>query len=140
MNPEEEEIITLTQNLIDIINKGDYEGYTNICDTNLTAFEPESLGNIVIGMPFHKFYFDNAIGYKSINNTLVNPKVHLLGDNAACIAYVRLTQFVDKQGHCHTHQSEETRVWHKKNDEWRCIHLHRSYTGNMSSMTPYNGK
>lgn len=26
----------------------------------MTAFEPDSLGNIVIGMPFHKFYFDNG--------------------------------------------------------------------------------
>lgn len=59
-DPEEEEIVNITKNLIDIINKGDYEGYTNICDINLTAFEPESLGNIVVGMPFHKFYFDNG--------------------------------------------------------------------------------
>lgn len=57
---QEEEIVKLTQNLIDIINSGDYESYTKICDSGMTAFEPESLGNIVIGMPFHKFYFDNG--------------------------------------------------------------------------------
>lgn len=27
---------------------------------------------------------------------MVNPKVHLLSDEAACIAYVRLTQYLDK--------------------------------------------
>jgi hypothetical protein len=25
----------------------------------MTAFEPDSLGNLVEGMEFHKFYFDN---------------------------------------------------------------------------------
>ena len=25
----------------------------------MTAFEPEALGNLVEGMDFHKFYFDN---------------------------------------------------------------------------------
>lgn len=57
---QQAEIVKYTQNLIDIINRGDYENYTRICDPELTAFEPESLGNIVIGMPFHKFYFDNG--------------------------------------------------------------------------------
>lgn len=33
---------------------------------------------------------------KAINTTILNPHVHLLGDDAACIAYVRLTQYVDK--------------------------------------------
>lgn len=31
-----------------------------ICDPHLTAFEPEALGNLVEGMDFHKFYFDNG--------------------------------------------------------------------------------
>lgn len=33
---------------------------------------------------------------KAINTTILNPHVHLLGDDAACIAYVRLTQYIDK--------------------------------------------
>lgn len=31
-----------------------------ICDSHLTAFEPESMGNLVEGMDFHKFYFENG--------------------------------------------------------------------------------
>lgn len=31
-----------------------------ICDPGLTSFEPESLGNLVEGMDFHKFYFENC--------------------------------------------------------------------------------
>lgn len=34
--------------------------YRKICDPHLTAFEPEALGNLVEGMDFHKFYFDNG--------------------------------------------------------------------------------
>lgn len=30
-----------------------------ICDPGLTSFEPETLGNLVEGMDFHKFYFEN---------------------------------------------------------------------------------
>lgn len=33
---------------------------------------------------------------KAINTTILNPHVHLLGDDTACIAYVRLTQYIDK--------------------------------------------
>lgn len=31
-----------------------------ICDPHLTAFETESLGNLVEGMDFHRFYFENG--------------------------------------------------------------------------------
>lgn len=55
-----EDIVKLTENLIDVINRGDYESYTKICDPEITAFEPEAIGNVVVGMPFHKFYFDNG--------------------------------------------------------------------------------
>ena len=33
---------------------------------------------------------------KAVNTMIMNPHVHLLGDDAACIAYVRLTQYLDK--------------------------------------------
>ncbi|XP_074104514.1 calcium/calmodulin-dependent protein kinase II isoform X6 [Cotesia typhae] len=126
-----QEIIKMTEQLIESINTGDFEGYTKICDPHLTAFEPEALGNLVEGMDFHKFYFDNAVlgknsSCKAVNTTILNPHVHLLGEDAACIAYVRLTQFVDKQGVAHTQQSEESRVWQKKDNKWQNVHFHRS--------------
>ncbi|XP_066964811.1 calcium/calmodulin-dependent protein kinase type II alpha chain isoform X7 [Macrobrachium rosenbergii] len=128
LDPRKQEIIKATEQLIDCINSGDFEGYTKICDTHLTSFEPEALGNLVEGLEFHKFYFDNVLGKncKALNTMILNPHVHLLGDDAACIAYIRLTQYMDKQGQAHTQQSEETRVWHRKDNKWQCIHFHRS--------------
>lgn len=42
-----------------------------ICDPHLTAFEPEALGNLVEGMDFHKFYFDNGNYDSSFASSLV---------------------------------------------------------------------
>ncbi|KAM4669705.1 calcium/calmodulin-dependent protein kinase type II subunit gamma isoform 9-T10 [Amazona ochrocephala] len=55
-----QEIIKITEQLIEAINNGDFEAYTKICDPGLTSFEPEALGNLVEGMDFHKFYFENS--------------------------------------------------------------------------------
>ncbi|XP_017877726.1 calcium/calmodulin-dependent protein kinase type II alpha chain isoform X19 [Ceratina calcarata] len=131
------EIIKMTEQLIESVNTGDFEAYTKICDPHLTAFEPEALGNLVEGMDFHKFYFDNVLGKncKAVNTTILNPHVHLLGEDAACIAYVRLTQYMDKQGVAHTHQSEESRVWHKKDNKWQNVHFHRSAATGSSPYT-----
>ncbi|KAK1126473.1 hypothetical protein K0M31_005105 [Melipona bicolor] len=131
----------MTEQLIESINTGDFEAYTKICDPHLTTFEPEALGNLVEGMDFHKFYFDNVLGKncKAVNTTILNPHVHLLGEDAACIAYVRLTQYMDKQGVAHTHQSEESRVWHKRDNKWQNVHFHRSAVTGPSPFT-YNHK
>ncbi|XP_037925654.1 calcium/calmodulin-dependent protein kinase type II alpha chain isoform X6 [Hermetia illucens] len=136
-----QEIIKITEQLIEAINSGDFDAYTKICDPHLTAFEPEALGNLVEGIDFHKFYFENVVlgkNCKAINTTILNPHVHLLGEDAACIAYVRLTQYIDKQGHAHTHQSEETRVWHKRDNKWQNVHFHRSATGKISGATTFD--
>ncbi|XP_006615982.1 calcium/calmodulin-dependent protein kinase type II alpha chain isoform X8 [Apis dorsata] len=140
-NARRQEIIKMTEQLIESINTGDFEAYTKICDPHLTAFEPEALGNLVEGMDFHKFYFDNVLGKncKAVNTTILNPHVHLLGEDAACIAYVRLTQYMDKQGVAHTHQSEESRVWHKRDNKWQNVHFHRSAVTGPSPFT-YNHK
>lgn len=63
---------------------------------------------------------------KPIHTTILNPHVHLIGEDAACIAYIRLTQFVDGQGRPRSSQSEETRVWHRRDSKWQNIHFHCS--------------
>ncbi|XP_051240621.1 calcium/calmodulin-dependent protein kinase type II delta 2 chain isoform X6 [Dicentrarchus labrax] len=123
-----QEIIKVTEQLIESINNGDFESYAKICDPGLTSFEPEALGNLVEGHDFHRFYFENALskGNKPVHTILLNPHVHLIGENAACIAYIRLTQYMDAGGMPRTMQSEETRVWHRRDGKWQNIHFHRS--------------
>ncbi|XP_074152906.1 calcium/calmodulin-dependent protein kinase type II subunit gamma isoform X5 [Sminthopsis crassicaudata] len=150
-----QEIIKITEQLIEAINNGDFDAYTKICDPGLTSFEPEALGNLVEGMDFHKFYFENPQSYsdaithpspyqfpspspvpqlckvlsknsKPIHTTILNPHVHVIGEDAACIAYIRLTQYIDGQGRPRTSQSEETRVWHRRDGKWLNVHYHCS--------------
>jgi len=137
------DIVKMTECILDAINSGDFETYTKLCDPNITAFEPEALGNLVEGIDFHKFYFDNfnsiqAIKQsKSSNVTILSPVVHLLGDDAASIGYVKVTQTLDKQGHAFTSQAEETRVWQRKEGRWYNVHFHRS---NSTCNNPYAAK
>ncbi|XP_031426593.1 calcium/calmodulin-dependent protein kinase type II subunit beta isoform X12 [Clupea harengus] len=123
-----QEIIKITEQLIEAINNGDFEAYAKICDPGLTSFEPEALGNLVEGMDFHRFYFENLLAKNSkpIHTTILNPHVHLIGEDAACIAYIRLTQYVDGQGRPRSSQSEETRVWHRRESKWQNVHFHCS--------------
>ena len=90
--------------------------------------------------------------------TILNPVVHLLGDDAASIGYIKVTQTLDKyvleifhvnddfffkfkisfrQGHAFTSQSEETRIWQKKDGRWYNVHFHRS---NSTCNNPFAAK
>uniref|UniRef100_A0A673LD60 calcium/calmodulin-dependent protein kinase n=1 Tax=Sinocyclocheilus rhinocerous TaxID=307959 RepID=A0A673LD60_9TELE len=106
-----------------------------MCDPSVSAFEPEALGNLVEGLDFHRFYFDNlwSKNSKPVHTTILNPHIHLIGEEAACIAYIRITQYLDTNGMPCTAQSEETRIWHRKDGKWQIVHFHRS--GSPSAIT-----
>ncbi|KAJ8405458.1 hypothetical protein AAFF_G00319310 [Aldrovandia affinis] len=112
-----QEIIKVTEQLIEAISNGDFESYTKMCDPSVTAFEPEALGNLVEGLEFHRFYFENlwSKNSKPVHTTILNPHIHLIGEEAACIAYIRITQYIDTNGMPCTAQSEESRIWHRLN-------------------------
>jgi len=137
------DIIKITECILDAINSGDFDTYTKLCDPNITAFEPEALGNLVEGIEFHKFYFDNFNSIQAVKQsktshvTILNPVVHLLGEDAASIGYVKVTQTLDKQGHAYTSQSEETRIWQRREGRWLNVHFHRS---NSTCNNPFAAK
>uniref|UniRef100_A0ABI7XGF9 calcium/calmodulin-dependent protein kinase n=1 Tax=Felis catus TaxID=9685 RepID=A0ABI7XGF9_FELCA len=97
-----QEVIKITEQLIEAVNSGDFEAYA--------------------------FYFENLLAKNSkpIHTTILNPHVHVIGEDAACIAYIRLTQYIDGQGRPRTSQSEETRVWHRRDGKWQNVHFHCS--------------
>ncbi|KAK3523649.1 hypothetical protein QTP70_006304 [Hemibagrus guttatus] len=133
-----QEIIKVTEQLIEAISNGDFESYTKMCDPSVTAFEPEALGNLVEGLDFHRFYFENlwSKNSKPVHTTILNPHIHLIGDEAACIAYIRITQFIDANGTPRSAQAEESRVWHRRDGKWQIVHFHRS--GAPSTITKRN--
>lgn len=119
------ELLGLTQQLLDSIVQGDWATYEQLCDPTLTAFEPEAVGQLVEGMPFHHFYFRLG-GVKGEHcTTMSRPHVRLMGD-VAVVSYVRLNQRVDGAGRPVTRSVEETRVWQRRDGRWRHVHFHRS--------------
>ena len=121
-------LLELTQRLLDSIVKGDWDAYQNLCDPSLTCFEAEARGQLVEGLAFHRFYFSlPASGPKTPKHvSLTSPHVRMLGDDAAVVSYVRLTQSVDAAGAPQTSRFEETRVWHRIAGHWKHVHFHRS--------------
>ncbi|XP_066915663.1 calcium/calmodulin-dependent protein kinase type II subunit alpha-like isoform X1 [Clytia hemisphaerica] len=128
MRAKEQEIIKLTQRLIASITIGDFETYSKLVDFRLTCFEPHGKGNLVEGLDFHKYYFDNVLkpSNSPVNTTILSPHVILLSDESACISYIRLTQKIDHNNQPYTVQNEETRVWQRKGSNWLCVHFHIS--------------
>ena len=120
-----EELLTLTQRLLESIAAADWETYASLCDASLSAFEPESQGHLVEGMDFHRFYFNLGAAPGTCNVTMVAPHVRVMGD-AAVVSYVRLTQRSDADGKLTVSRFEETRVWQRLDDRWQHVHFHRS--------------
>jgi hypothetical protein len=119
-------IIALNQNLLDSIVSADWKTYESLCDGSITCFEAEARGQLVAGMAFHKYYFD--LGGPAVKKlvTMASPHVRMLGNDAAVLSYVRLTQSLDAAGAPQTSKFEETRVWQKIGGAWKHVHFHRS--------------
>lgn len=120
-----QDLLALTQRLLDSIASGDWETYRSLCDPSLSAFEPESQGHLVEGLEFHRFFFNLGSSPGTRNTTIVAPRVRVMGD-AAVVAYVRLTQRADADGKVTISQCQETRVWHRTAGRWQHVHFHRS--------------
>jgi calcium/calmodulin-dependent protein kinase (CaM kinase) II len=120
-----DELLRLTQRLLDCIAAGDWPTYQELCDPSLTAVEPESHGLLVEGLAFHRFYFDLG-GIRGRNQTtMAAPHVRVLGD-AAVVTYQRLVQSVGADGVPVTAAHVETRVWQRRDGRWRHVHFHRT--------------
>ena len=120
-----EELLRLTQALLESIARRDWKTYQDLCDPSLTAFEPEALGQLVEGLPFHEFYFQGGGAKEPHHTTMCSPHVRVMGD-VAVVAYVRVNQRVDADGRPVETAVSETRVWQRIGGRWRHIHFHRS--------------
>jgi calcium/calmodulin-dependent protein kinase (CaM kinase) II len=122
----EQQLIDLTQQLLESIAGGNWETYARLCDPNLSAFEPESSAQLVQGLMFHKYFFDLGRAKTPHNTTMCAPHVRMLGNDGAVVSYVRLNQMLDSSGAPVVRRYEETRVWQRQQGEWKHVHFHRS--------------
>src|SRR2546429_469612 len=104
------EILAVNQRLLDSIAAGDWSAYSELCDKSLTAFEPEAEGQLVEGLAFHEFYFKLPKSGSPRHTTMASPHVRVMGD-VAVVAYTRLNQYLNVEGHSETQSVNETRVW-----------------------------
>ena len=119
------ELLALNQRLLESILAADWQTYEELCDPSLSAFEPEGVGQQIVGMPFHRYYFDLGAAKDPRQVTMASPRVRWLGADAAVISYVRLVQKL-ADGAPVTVTTEETRVWQRRDGKWRHVHFHRS--------------
>jgi len=120
-----EQLLDLNQRLLESIAAADWATYASLCHPSLSAFEPESLGHLVEGLDFHRFYFDLGAAQGPCTTTMASPHVRIMGD-AAVVTYVRLTQRRDAEGKPVVTRCEETRVWQRIEGRWQHVHFHRS--------------
>jgi calcium/calmodulin-dependent protein kinase (CaM kinase) II len=131
-DPTVGELLELNQRLLNSIAEGDWATYQDLSDPSLTSLEPESLGQVVEGMTFHRYYFDLG-GIRGRHQTTVcAPHVRVMGD-VGVLAYMRLVQRIGPDGNPVTMGFAETRVWQRRDGRWRHVHFHRSMLVPMSS-------
>lgn len=128
MPTPEQELLQLSQRLLDAIAANDWSTYEELCAPDLTAFEPEARGLRVAGLDFHRTYFESGSPAGATNTTMVDPQVRLLGDSAALVTCVRLVQRQSADGWVTT-RGEESRVWERRDGRWQHVHFHRSDNG-----------
>lgn len=121
------ELLELSRKLLNSIDTGDWTTYTSLCDASITCFEPEALGNLVAGLPFHKFYFDlpSTATKPAKQSTIASPHVRVMGDSAI-VTYVRVVQKLDSAGSPVSTAAMETRIWQKSSAGWKHVHFHRT--------------
>jgi calcium/calmodulin dependent protein kinase II association protein len=121
-----QEVLAANARLLAAIADGDWTTYAELCDPTISAFEPESRGHLVEGLPFHRFYFDLGGIQGPHNTTMSSPHVRLLPGEVAVLSYVRLVQKLAADGGPLVTGAEETRVWQRQAGRWQHVHFHRT--------------
>jgi calcium/calmodulin-dependent protein kinase (CaM kinase) II len=121
----ETELLDLSRRLLKAIDAGDWSAYAELCDEQITCFEPEAEGHLVAGLPFHKFYFDLPGNGSPRQSSIASAHVRVVGD-VGIVCYARVVQKLDSAGSPVTACADETRIWQRINGNWKHVHFHRS--------------
>jgi calcium/calmodulin-dependent protein kinase (CaM kinase) II len=126
-------VLETNQKLLNAIVSGDYPTYSSLCAEDLSCFESETEGHLVVGLSFHKVFFELSPPTSSVSTTTVvtmsHPHVRFLDDNftSAICCYTRFNQKV-QAGECKITACCETRVWKldTASGNYKCVHVHKS--------------
>jgi len=120
------ELMDVTQRLLMAISAGDWASYASLCAPDSTCIEPETMGQVVTGLGFHKHYFDLPPSGDAppppSNTTMTGVQIRVCPQGAmGFVTYNRLTQSGVKSS-----LAQETRIWEKQQGEWLQTHFHKS--------------
>lgn len=122
-------ILSLNQTMLECVLRGDWQGYSSLCDSSVSCFEAETNGLLVEGLAFHHFYFPKSTPAveqpQDSQVTMARPHLRWLGDDAVVVSYTRLVQRCIN-GDFITSSCCETRIWQLINGTWKQVHVHRS--------------
>ena len=123
------EILAINQAMLESVASGNWEHYSQVCNPDISSIEAESVGHLVEGLPFHRYYFnlpsDPNTAAIPVTVTMARPHLRWLSDEAVVLSYTRLTQRL-QNGEAVTTRCCETRIWQRINNTWQQVHVHRS--------------
>lgn len=126
LRTEAEILVDKVHDLVRAATSGDFKSYAALNSPSSTCIEPETKGNIISGLAFHKHYFDlppPTIKQPPAQTTLTNirAKVCCKGQ-MGFVTYNRVSQ-----NGSDVSVAQETRIWEKNaSNEWVQVHFHKS--------------
>ena len=121
------EQMTIYKTLLELlhsIKQGDASTYSRLTSSTLSCIEPETGGQLVLGLDFHLFLVEKTSKATKYHIEIVDPVIRVYG-NTAYAAYILTNSFWNDNGPRFS-QVQETRIFHKENDLWKMVHFHRS--------------
>ncbi|XP_064389369.1 calcium/calmodulin-dependent protein kinase type II subunit delta-like isoform X2 [Halichondria panicea] len=123
---QEKELLGRTKALMEAVTARDYQAFRKLCSSELLTFCKEGGTQLLQGLEFSKWTLANTPEYEAESTMMMSPKVQILGDDSAVVAYVSFSRALDKSGVMTTVESKETRVWSRRKGAWLCVHAHTS--------------
>ena len=120
----ETEIKEMLKKMLHGIRDGELELYKEQVSETLTCFEPETQGHNVDGLDFHLFFMYTSKQTNPYHLEIVDPRIRIYGDTAYA-AYTLIQNVQTSDGYKIT-RVNETRIFHKEDDNWKMVHFHRS--------------
>ena len=126
MSETQQELIEVTEQMLEAINTGNVETYANLCVPELTCFE-DVCHHRIDGVEFHLSLIRQLAQSPALRPTrcdILHPAVQIY-DNTAIVTYTRLMTFNDA-GSPRWSTCNETRVFVREATEWKMAHFHRT--------------